>query len=97
MNGQERSYIIYDKTTCLTKLTGKRATAMTSESVKVIVRCRPLNDREEKLDCQVCACNVCLFVVFSYVRSGLNCPGLLKSHNYSKKPTTTTSCKCNTY
>ena len=49
--------------TCLTKLTGKRATAMTSESVKVIVRCRPMNDREEKLNCQVCACN-CLCLCF---------------------------------
>ena len=68
VNHRLYSYTIYvstDKTTCLTKLTGKRATAMTSESVKVIVRCRPLNDREEKLDCQVCACNVCLFVVLA--------------------------------
>ena len=85
--------------TCLTKLTGKRATAMSSESVKVIVRCRPMNDREEKLNCQVCACN-CLCLCF-YVRSGLNCPRLLKkSRNFyfnSKKPTTTTSCKYNTY
>ena len=43
---------------------GSFVTAMSSESVKVIVRCRPMNDREEKLNCQVC-------LYMFYVRSEL--------------------------